>query len=91
MSEAKFTQGKWTARIDDSAVQTSLIYLSDKGGFDLSGSPDCIANAHLIAAAPEMYEMLGEINNWFIKESVFSGDGHNDIEILLAKARGDHD
>jgi hypothetical protein len=39
-------------------------------------------------AANEMYKMLEEVNNWFIKESVFDGDGHNDIEILLAKARG---
>lgn len=56
--EAKFTQGEWKAKTDSNGINTALVYLSDKGGFDLSGSPDCIANAHLISAAPEMYEFL---------------------------------
>jgi hypothetical protein len=46
------------------------------------------ANAHLIAAAPEMYELLDSIENdnnqlpkWLFKK----------IKVTLAKARGDHE
>lgn len=60
MSEAKFTKGPWRSRTGNyGGLKTAIVYLSDKGGFDISGCPDCVDNAHLIAAAPEMYEMLG--------------------------------
>ena len=45
-----------------------------------------IANAHLIAAAPEMYRMLKEIQEAHAEMDLFQ-----DIEELLAKARGEHE
>ena len=51
----KFTKGEWVARVDSESPQVALIRLGNGGGFDLSRSPDCIANAYLIAVAPEMY------------------------------------
>ena len=88
MSEAKFTKGQWEAKVHDDgeSLCTALVYLSNKGGFDLSGCPDCAANAHLIAAAPEMYEMLEAIVRTFGGNPVMNKKGILD---LLAKARGE--
>lgn len=84
MSEAKFTKGDWKVN--------SLV---NGRGFDISFNDDgeCIAeiihiesDAHLIAAAPEMYAML---------DMLVDNDGINDcsidreVESLLAKARGE--
>lgn len=88
MSEVKFTKGRWEAKVDESCgIDVALIYLGNKGGFDLSGAPDCIANANLIAAAPEMYEMLDSLSDY----STFQGVPAwvHDIKLLLAKARGE--
>lgn len=52
MSEAKFTKGEWLAKAENyGGMKTGIIYIKG-GGFDISGAPDAIANAHLIAAAP---------------------------------------
>lgn len=56
------------------------------------------ANAHLIAAAPEMYELLSNIkqcieNGHPFEEMLTEINAHalsNEIEKLLAKARGEH-
>ena len=94
--ETKFTKGPWVARTElFGDLKTALIYV-DGGGFDISGSPNCMANAHLIASAPEMYEML-------LKQSELMGfldeQTHPNIELdavkheidkLLSKARGQH-
>lgn len=44
-------------------------------------------DAHLIAAAPEMYNQLSEVSNW-LNSQLGMGDWHKEIEQLLAKARG---
>ena len=77
----KFTKGPWEARTGNlSGVPFALVYV-DGGGFDLSGAPDAIANAHLIACAPDMYRFLDDIAN---------GRGTDyPIEQLLSKARGE--
>lgn len=53
------------------------------------------ANAHLIAAAPEMYEMLdsliGKIYEVEINEGYYFNGESEKIEKLLAKARGEHE
>lgn len=99
MIEAKFTKGKWKARVDDSAVKTALIYLDNKGGFDISGAPDCIANAYLIAEAPEMYSEIVSDISWLeqIKSKFVVGSYEfrsvclriKSKKKLLAKARGE--
>ena len=89
MSEAKFTKGQWEAKVHDEgeSLCAALVYLSNKGGFDLSGCPDCAANAHLIASAPEMYEMLKVITETLGDEYTEEMDK---IDSLLAKARGEY-
>ncbi|MBX2848943.1 MAG: hypothetical protein KTR16_11525 [Acidiferrobacterales bacterium] len=75
MSEAKFTKGEWVA--SEGVGGGAIVYIPN-GGFDISGIPDAIFNAHLIAAAPEMYE--------FIETHM---GGYPEAEDLLAKARGE--
>ena len=79
----KFTKGRWEARVCDAPTKTALVYISNRGGIDISGAPDCIGNAYLMAAAPDMYE--------FIKSLQL--DCADDIKRngLLAKARGEHE
>ena len=59
--------------------------MGGKGGFALSGTPDCIKNAQLISCAPEMYEMLEDIH---LKLGDEYSDDLDKIDKLLAKARG---
>lgn len=89
MSKEKFTKGNWVAKTANGSIKHAVVYLSDKGGFDISNAPDCIANAHLIASSPEMYEML----NIFVQ--LVEGDRSedflykfNEVKEILAKARG---
>ena len=98
MSEAKFTKGKWFIEKDanwnndcwaisvkrdhnDSVHHcfAEVVYKMENE----ESNPELEANAHLIAAAPEMYEILSEIN--YQLGSVY-GDRINE---LLAKARGE--
>jgi hypothetical protein len=80
----KFTKGSWLAKTHDEEIKRAVVYLNE-GGFDISNCPDCVANAHLIAAAPKMYAMLKELA---AKER--SGTTASlAIESLLAKARGE--
>lgn len=52
-------------------------------------NPELEANAHLIAAAPEMYEILSAISDC-IELGQTEALNAFDIEKLLAKARGEH-
>jgi hypothetical protein len=89
MSKPKFTKGKW-----EISGKTFVYALNEKGvnqfsllvdGFGKNGAEieELSANAHLIAAAPEMYKFLDDLAN---------GRGIDyPIEKLLAKARGEHE
>lgn len=76
MKEAGFTKGPWHVDFDYPAI------FNDQCNFicDVSDA----YNAHLIAAAPEMYEMLS-----FIAASPMTACAKaEEIKELLAKARG---
>ena len=95
MSETKFTKGEWKV-----FTNSDSFMCAGKIGILVEG--DCIVvadcndwfatekrhNANLIACAPEMYEQLQEVSNWLNSQLGF-GDWHKEIEVLLAKARGE--
>lgn len=87
MSEAKFMKGKWS--VGGSAMSMGENY---RGQFtitssnfhgDISNVTD--ANISLIEAAPEMYEMLESLR----EDYGLLTDVGKDIDMLLAKARGE--
>lgn len=84
----KFTKGEWIAKTTGfDGIKFGLVYI-EGGGFDISGAPDCEANAHLIAAAPDMYKLLEDFKSFAVRQ----GWDHvliNDAEKLLKKARGE--
>lgn len=95
MSEAKFTKGEWVAGRADMATYvdgypSKWIFADDQycaiaSGYDITDWEEVMANAHLIAAAPEMYEMLESLR----EDYGLLTDVGKDIDELLAKARGE--
>lgn len=94
MKETKFTEGKWLIA-DGTKVGDQILFIhSEVSGVIcrltkyVANTPltkEDIANAHIIAAAPEMYAMLKHISD-------FQTDNENiqkSINQLLAKARGE--
>lgn len=92
MNEAKFTKGEWVIEVGCSqAFVTTDNKFIHEGNVDISLGyrEERIANAHLIAAAPEMYEMLDKLGEYL---EVSGPTGFNlsvDIKCLLEKARGE--
>jgi hypothetical protein len=90
--ETKFTKGKWDAVIDE---WQSFIN-SDDGliaelGFSHVTHQTAVSNAHLIAAAPEMYQALEQIMTTLSSDGFGCFDNTcSEIGKLLAKARGEH-
>ena len=101
MNDPKFTPGPWMVAInedsdlvwvEDAEVDTICDFYSrdrDKdGGISFNGFPNYKANAHLVAAAPAMYERLE------ITLGVLKIDGRfkvtvGKIEEILFHARGE--
>ena len=89
MIDTKFTNGPWDWEHDNDTA--SVIQVFSKAE-EAKGDPDICRiqhepNASLIAAAPEMYEMLKACS-----EILKKCDLHNasrDVDNLLAKARGE--
>ena len=86
MSEAKFTKGQW--RHTNSASGRHQI--SGESGKQICAMWNCKerdANAALIAAAPEMYEMLEKLSMQLT--CINAHKAVDEIERLLKKARGE--
>jgi len=81
-NETKFTEGEWVA--DYGTVSCGDIAIADCELNSISYTPTEVANAHLIAAAPEMYHELQNL----LHDSM-DCDEYNRIEKLLSKARGE--
>ncbi|QZI90993.1 hypothetical protein MYOV024v1_p0068 [Vibrio phage PS34B.2] len=91
MSEAKFTKGKW--EVKSTSIHPARIKVKDKKGMQgrIIGDVRSIDDASLIAAAPEMYEMLKiltESENMEDAEHLLR-ESRLEILELLAKARGE--
>ena len=93
MSEEKFTQGEWTFNPAKSIYRATI---SANGNIiAVFADPPTEINARLIESAPKMYEKLCELNRLLLSlgsevwDVVDLGAVSNDIENLLAKARGE--
>lgn len=88
MSKAKFTKGEWSV-YGDWAIKrkgtTEILASFEERGFN---NQEGFANAHLIAAAPEMYDLLERLTSYDnCKKDIIHLLGEADN--LLAKARGE--
>ena len=98
MSETKFTKGPWGIEYDGheaniigpvpyTSDQRDIAYVNSEVG-DIDGFACGVtaqANAHLIAAAPELYAALAEL----VRIHKTSHVTWDDAELALAKARGE--
>lgn len=98
MSETKFTPGPWTT--EDFNTQRFAVY-APNGRIcqmditrDSQRAEEGQANAHLIAAAPELYEALREVLSAYVPG--WDGAEYSDVggsvshaRAALAKARGE--
>ena len=94
MSEAKFTRGPWTWNgiwsISADHRPIALVHSAEE-----FPQEECIANAHLIAAATDLYEALDEVREWISNWSPNFEydddwpDSHKKMMGALAKARGE--
>lgn len=98
MSEAKFTKGPWEVEICE--INDSVDVVANHCDWEICGFPrmdnSIIHDAHLIAAAPEMYELLSGLYNFFdhlLDEDTTlymqARDLSYEIDALLSKARGE--
>lgn len=98
----KFTPAPWIYMDGDSFEKDTVITTEDRidnGTIPICEMDTCFtgsigdeqeANAALIAAAPEMYEMLDEISDGLLDAGGFGNCAlAKRIEQLLAKARGE--
>ena len=87
MSETKFTKGEWFAIVDDECCFIDTYKKGLIADLEKSDAPcdEAEANAHLIAAAPDMYAML----EYLREDYGLLTDVGKDIDKLLAKARGE--
>ena len=83
--EAKFTKGEWDAVIYSGEHKVEVWSGDDQiyANGSVTNKEMDFANAHLIAAAPDMYELLDRISKG---EQVWST---NECIALLQKARGE--
>lgn len=100
MSKDKFTPGPWSAP-DKGKLRGAVVAKDGKMVCDPSGAgrheDEAEANASLIAASPDMYELLGSLEDYFenrkiygygVEESV-SADLLTKIKEVMKKARGE--
>jgi hypothetical protein len=93
MSEAKFTKGEWWVNHtgkhhNNPEISQHEICYSKEGECVVDHVYD-VNDAHLIAAAPEMYEMLNNILDERVGVAKNDYVLDDEIESLLAKARGE--
>lgn len=97
MTETKFTPGpwhrsesdKWDIESPDVADGSVICVVTDPDGDTSALDAECEANAHLIAAAPDLYVALDAIVTAIKEQDIRFGPLTWDAEQALAKARGE--
>lgn len=85
---ATFTPGPWQISCID-GIEDSLMVGGGDDGSDIVADIRDEANARLIAAAPEMYEMLKELEGGLLARARYKGSKTIDIiREVLAKVDG---
>lgn len=90
MSEPKFTPGPWVN--NQGRIESDLEHGWVNDGWCLAEchGPQAEINAHLIAAAPELYEALDDLMDWDSSLSVCERAKRvKAAKAALAKARGE--
>jgi hypothetical protein len=90
MTKNKHTQGPWKVVTRPSSFITSVVF-HDDNQFTSIVDQCTEANAHLIASAPELYELLSKINTAFYTRSTRKEwlELMEQAKPLLRKARGE--
>ena len=98
MSETKHTPGPWTiGDSNNSGVDVELgnsntsagIYRFDRyNGQEAYSRDECMANAHLIAAAPDMLAALEDAREALNKPPFINSQTLKCIDAAIAKAKG---
>lgn len=87
MSNKKFTPGPWVLNGDDKKIGHYIAGPYDTGICEFHRKEYSEANANLIAAAPDMYEALGNIVKWLEdSNTVIHSSLLSKIEAALSKA-----
>lgn len=96
MGQTKFTPAPWVVSIEDEDETTEIAmssYLSTPWSYYSchkvlieANDKEALANAHLIASAPEMYNMLQDLLN--AEGVITTSNNRKEVKALLAKARG---
>ena len=85
-----FTNGPWKFLVNNNDDEMTSFYgVSMGNNYTPVSTNRSRSDAHLIAAAPEMYEMLENVLTEY-KEMLGMSQEVKGIEQLLAKARGEH-
>ena len=87
MSEAKFTKGPWTAQLSCVLADGKPLIAFVNSVVETKDCTEDYANAHLTAAAPDMYDELENMARKMHKMGLT--DDRDAIHQLLAKARGE--
>ncbi len=90
---SNFTKGPWV--VSGCYIKCEKGHIAQSKSIFLKGDA-LVANAHLIAAAPDMYAMLEKLikamdnhDAWWVNCPDSGGFDTNEMESLLKKARGE--
>ena len=91
MTDTKHTPGPWTISDEIGEMNGRIIYDEEYGigeAWDLNGNPENAANAHLIAAAPDLFEALESLLSELDFTETYPFPSEAKARAAIAKAKG---